>query len=62
MAVPSSSHAPTAGRHVLLAAPEMVNGAYYGRDEHVAPAACATEERTVRRLNKLAGLLVGRDA
>ncbi|MEI5102419.1 SDR family NAD(P)-dependent oxidoreductase [Streptomyces sp. PmtG] len=38
---------------------EIVNGAYYDRDERVEPAAAATEDRTVKRLNKLAGLLVG---
>ncbi|KOV68703.1 SDR family NAD(P)-dependent oxidoreductase, partial [Streptomyces sp. MMG1121] len=41
---------------------EIVNGAYYDRDERVAPAPAATEDRTVRRLNKLADLLVGRTA
>ncbi|MFD3478185.1 SDR family NAD(P)-dependent oxidoreductase [Streptomyces sp. NPDC058695] len=41
---------------------EIVNGAYYDRAEHVAPAPAATEDRTVRRLNKLADLLVGRTA
>ncbi|MFD0352234.1 SDR family NAD(P)-dependent oxidoreductase [Streptomyces sp. NPDC127110] len=43
-------------------ATEIVNGAYYDRSERVAPAPAATEERTVKRLNKLAGLLVGRTA
>ncbi|MFE0171302.1 SDR family NAD(P)-dependent oxidoreductase [Streptomyces sp. NPDC059002] len=41
---------------------EIVNGAYYDRAERVAPAAAATEDRTVKRLNKLADLLVGRTA
>ncbi|MFB7502526.1 SDR family NAD(P)-dependent oxidoreductase [Streptomyces broussonetiae] len=41
---------------------EIVNGAYYDRDERVDPAPAATEDRTVRRLNKLADLLVGRTA
>lgn len=41
---------------------EIVNGAYYERSERVAPASAATEERTVRRLNKLAALLVGHTA
>ncbi|MCM1973040.1 SDR family NAD(P)-dependent oxidoreductase [Streptomyces sp. G1] len=40
-------------------ATEIVNGAYYDRDERVAPAAAATDDRTVKRLNKLADLLVG---
>ncbi|MFF7295439.1 SDR family NAD(P)-dependent oxidoreductase [Streptomyces sp. NPDC008265] len=43
-------------------ATEIVNGAYYDRDERVAPAAAATEDRTVKRLNKLADLLVGHTA
>ncbi|MFJ3905786.1 SDR family NAD(P)-dependent oxidoreductase [Streptomyces sp. NPDC090025] len=38
---------------------EIVNGAYYDRDRRVAPAAAATEERTVRRLARLADVLVG---
>ncbi|MCX4671174.1 SDR family NAD(P)-dependent oxidoreductase [Streptomyces sp. NBC_01381] len=38
---------------------EIVNGAYYDRDERVDPAPAATEDRTVKRLNKLANLLVG---
>ncbi|MEV5873533.1 SDR family NAD(P)-dependent oxidoreductase [Streptomyces sp. NPDC052101] len=41
---------------------EIVNGAYYDRDERVDPAPAATEGRTIRRLNKLADLLVGRTA
>ncbi|MFD7627745.1 SDR family NAD(P)-dependent oxidoreductase [Streptomyces sp. NPDC059851] len=40
-------------------ATEIVNGAYYDRSEHMAPAAAATEDRTVKRLTKLADLLVG---
>ncbi|MFJ6782479.1 SDR family NAD(P)-dependent oxidoreductase [Streptomyces yangpuensis] len=43
-------------------ATEIVNGAYYDRDERVAPAPAATEDRTVKRLNKLADLLVGHTA
>ncbi|MEU0395704.1 SDR family NAD(P)-dependent oxidoreductase [Streptomyces sp. NPDC006208] len=43
-------------------ATEIVNGAYYDRDQRVAPAATASEERTVKRLNKLADLLVGNHA
>ncbi|MGA4843362.1 SDR family NAD(P)-dependent oxidoreductase [Streptomyces sp. G45] len=38
---------------------EIVNGAYYDRSERVEPAVAATEDRTVKRLSKLAGLLVG---
>ncbi|KAA6223985.1 SDR family NAD(P)-dependent oxidoreductase [Streptomyces albofaciens JCM 4342] len=38
---------------------EIVNGAYYDRDRRVDPAPAATEDRTVRRLSKLAGQLVG---
>jgi NAD(P)-dependent dehydrogenase (short-subunit alcohol dehydrogenase family) len=38
---------------------EIVNGAYYDRCERVEPAPAATEERTVKRLNKLADQLVG---
>ncbi|MGW0632801.1 SDR family NAD(P)-dependent oxidoreductase [Streptomyces sp. NPDC002758] len=41
---------------------EIVNGAYYDRDACVEPAPVATEDRTVKRLNKLADLLVGRSA
>ncbi|MGW2701787.1 SDR family NAD(P)-dependent oxidoreductase [Streptomyces sp. NPDC001340] len=41
---------------------EIVNGAYYDRDERVDPAPAANEDRTIRRLNKLADLLVGRTA
>ncbi|WP_405477155.1 SDR family NAD(P)-dependent oxidoreductase [Streptomyces sp. NBC_00009] len=41
---------------------EIVNGAYYDRAERVDPAPAATEDRTVKRLNKLADLLVGRAA
>ncbi|WP_327134477.1 SDR family NAD(P)-dependent oxidoreductase [Streptomyces sp. NBC_01343] len=43
-------------------ATEIVNGAYYDRSERVAPAPAATEDRTVKRLNKLADLLVGHTA
>lgn len=39
---------------------EIVNGAYYDRDERVEPAPGATDDRTVRRLGTLADLLVGR--
>jgi NAD(P)-dependent dehydrogenase (short-subunit alcohol dehydrogenase family) len=41
---------------------EIVNGAYYDRDARIEPALAATEDRTVKRLNKLADLLVGRSA
>jgi NAD(P)-dependent dehydrogenase (short-subunit alcohol dehydrogenase family) len=41
---------------------EIVNGAYYDRAERVDPAPAATEDRTIRRLNRLADLLVGRTA
>ncbi|MFD7326312.1 SDR family NAD(P)-dependent oxidoreductase [Streptomyces sp. NPDC059875] len=41
---------------------EIVNGAYYDRDQRVAPAPAALEKRTVRRLTKLADLLVGHSA
>ncbi|MEU4084989.1 SDR family NAD(P)-dependent oxidoreductase [Streptomyces aureus] len=41
---------------------EIVNGAYYDRDERVEPAPGATDSRTVRRLGSLADLLVGRTA
>ncbi|QWB21160.1 MULTISPECIES: SDR family NAD(P)-dependent oxidoreductase [Streptomyces] len=38
---------------------EIVNGAYYDRAERVDPSPLAAEDRTVKRLNKLADLLVG---
>ncbi|MER5687072.1 SDR family NAD(P)-dependent oxidoreductase [Streptomyces sp. NPDC002205] len=41
---------------------EIVNGAYYDRDERVDPAPPATEERTVQRLNKLATALTSHEA
>ncbi|PWI16940.1 short-chain dehydrogenase [Streptomyces sp. Act143] len=41
---------------------EIVNGAYYDRTERVDPAPAAAEDRTVRRLSRLADLLVGRTA
>ncbi|GAA0445236.1 SDR family NAD(P)-dependent oxidoreductase [Streptomyces olivaceiscleroticus] len=43
-------------------ATEIVNGAYYDCDQRVEPASAATEERTVKRLNKLADSLVGHTA
>lgn len=41
---------------------EIVNGAYYERDARAEPAPAATEDRTVKRLTKLADLLVGHNA
>lgn len=41
---------------------EIVNGAYHDRGERMEPAAGATAERTVKRLNELADQLVGRFA
>lgn len=41
---------------------EIVNGAYYDRGERVALAPAAVEDRTVKRLSRLADLLVGRAA
>lgn len=35
------------------------NGAYFDRDQGVAPAPAATEDRADKRLSKLADLLVG---
>ncbi|MFI6770443.1 SDR family NAD(P)-dependent oxidoreductase [Streptomyces sp. NPDC050355] len=43
-------------------ATEIVNGAYYDRDERADPAPAATEDRTIKRLNKLADQLVGHHA
>ncbi|MGG2464108.1 SDR family NAD(P)-dependent oxidoreductase [Streptomyces sp. RGM 3693] len=43
-------------------ATEVVNGAYYDRDQRVDPAPAATEGRTVKRLSKLADQLVGQHA
>ncbi|MFG2758015.1 SDR family NAD(P)-dependent oxidoreductase [Streptomyces wuyuanensis] len=43
-------------------ATEIVNGAYYERDQRVDPATGATDERTVKRLNKLAAILVRQTA
>ncbi|MGW9174403.1 SDR family NAD(P)-dependent oxidoreductase [Streptomyces decoyicus] len=40
-------------------ATEIVNGAYYDRDQRVEPAQAATEDRAVRRLSKLADQLIG---
>ncbi|MFE2065216.1 SDR family NAD(P)-dependent oxidoreductase [Streptomyces sp. NPDC059467] len=59
-----SSPAEGAAHVVRLCDPavEIVNGAYYDRDARVEPAPGATEDRTVRRLNKLADLLVGRSS
>ncbi|WP_351222287.1 SDR family NAD(P)-dependent oxidoreductase [Streptomyces sp. NPDC002133] len=41
---------------------EIVNGAYYDRDQRVEPAPGSTEERTVKRLTKLADVLVHQNA
>ncbi|WP_103507595.1 SDR family NAD(P)-dependent oxidoreductase [Streptomyces sp. SM13] len=41
---------------------EIVNGAYYDREHRVPPAPVATEPRTVKRVTKLADLLVGHTA
>ncbi|KOU35538.1 SDR family NAD(P)-dependent oxidoreductase [Streptomyces sp. WM6378] len=43
-------------------ATEIVNGAYYDRDQQVDPAPAATEGRSLQRLNNLASLLVGHTA
>ncbi|GAA2686264.1 SDR family NAD(P)-dependent oxidoreductase [Streptomyces lunalinharesii] len=43
-------------------ATDVVNGAYYDRDERVEPAPGATEGRTVKRLTRRADELVGRHA
>ncbi|GLW01831.1 SDR family NAD(P)-dependent oxidoreductase [Streptomyces lavendulae] len=62
--IEGESAAEGAGHVVRLCDPgtEIVNGAYYDRDERVAPAAAATDDRTIKRLNKLADLLVGHTA
>ncbi|MEU7576387.1 SDR family NAD(P)-dependent oxidoreductase [Streptomyces sp. NPDC041068] len=56
--------APAAGaEHVVrLCDPalEIVGGSYYDRSERVAPAPAAGEERTVKRLTRLADVLIGR--
>ncbi|WEB44567.1 SDR family NAD(P)-dependent oxidoreductase [Streptomyces yunnanensis] len=41
---------------------DVINGAYYDRDQRVDPAPSATEDRTVKRLTKLADQLVGQHA
>ncbi|MGW7369803.1 SDR family NAD(P)-dependent oxidoreductase [Streptomyces sp. NPDC054841] len=43
-------------------ATEIVNGAYYERSERVDPAPGATDDRMVKRLNKLADVLVRHNA
>ncbi|MFC5800067.1 SDR family NAD(P)-dependent oxidoreductase [Streptomyces formicae] len=55
-----ASPADGAARIVRLCDPatEIVNGAYYDRDQRVDPAPGATDDRTVKRLNKLADVLV----
>lgn len=60
----AGSAAEGAAHGVRLCDPavEIANGAYHDRGERVDPAPAATEDRTVKRLNKLADLLVGRTA
>ncbi|WP_327705659.1 SDR family NAD(P)-dependent oxidoreductase [Streptomyces decoyicus] len=60
-AISGGSAAEGAGHVVRLCDPavEIVNGAYYDRDQRVDPAPAATEDRTVKRLTKLADQLVG---
>ncbi|GAU71368.1 putative oxidoreductase [Streptomyces sp. NBRC 110611] len=59
-----ASAAEGAGHVVRLCDPatEIVNGAYYDRDERAEPAQAAAEDRTVKRLTKLADQLVGQQA
>ncbi|AZS69859.1 short-chain dehydrogenase [Streptomyces lydicus] len=63
-AISGASAAEGAGHVVRLCDPavEIVNGAYYDRDQRVDPAPAATEDRTVKRLTKLADQLVGHNA
>nr|WP_009995291.1 SDR family NAD(P)-dependent oxidoreductase [Streptomyces clavuligerus] len=52
-------------RHVVRLcdpAVEIVNGAYYDRDRRMDPAPGATDERTVKRLSRLADTVVGHTA
>ncbi|MFD4246806.1 SDR family NAD(P)-dependent oxidoreductase [Streptomyces sp. NPDC058525] len=58
---PALTPAEGAAHVVRLCDPavEIVNGAYYDRGSRREPAAGATEERTVKRLNRLADQLVG---
>jgi NAD(P)-dependent dehydrogenase (short-subunit alcohol dehydrogenase family) len=41
---------------------EIINGAYYDRDERVAASPATAEPRTIKRLNKLASQLTGQPA
>ncbi|WP_432000114.1 SDR family NAD(P)-dependent oxidoreductase [Streptomyces sioyaensis] len=63
-AVSGVSAAEGAAHVVRLCDPatEIVNGAYYDRDQRVEPAQAATEDRTIKRLTKLADQLVGHGA
>ncbi|MGW2635007.1 SDR family NAD(P)-dependent oxidoreductase [Streptomyces chattanoogensis] len=63
-AVSGASAADGAAHVVRLCDPatEIVNGAYYDRDQRVEPAQAATEDRTIKRLTKLADQLVGHSA
>ncbi|GFE27579.1 hypothetical protein Sliba_80320 [Streptomyces nigrescens] len=60
-AINGASAAEGAAHVVRLCDPatEIVNGAYYDRDQRVEPAEAATEDRTVKRLSKLADQLIG---
>ncbi|MFF8788162.1 SDR family NAD(P)-dependent oxidoreductase [Streptomyces sp. NPDC015125] len=60
-AISGASAAEGATHVVRLCDPatEIVNGAYYDRDQRVEPAQAATEDRTVKRLSKLADQLIG---
>ncbi|MEW9519724.1 SDR family NAD(P)-dependent oxidoreductase [Streptomyces tubercidicus] len=60
-AISGASAAEGAAHVVRLCDPatEIVNGAYYDCDQRVEPAQAATEDRTVKRLSKLADQLVG---
>ncbi|MGY4975508.1 SDR family NAD(P)-dependent oxidoreductase [Streptomyces nigrescens] len=60
-AINGASAAEGAAHVVQLCDPatEIVNGAYYDRDQRVEPAQAATEDRTVKRLSKLADQLIG---
>ncbi|QHC23108.1 SDR family NAD(P)-dependent oxidoreductase [Streptomyces sp. GS7] len=58
----AGASAEEGARHVVRLcdpAVEVVNGAYYDCDQCVDPAPAATDARTLKRLNKLAGQLVG---
>ncbi|MFG2288139.1 SDR family NAD(P)-dependent oxidoreductase [Streptomyces sp. NPDC048595] len=63
-ALNGTSAAEGAAHVVRLCDPavEIVNGAYYDCDQRVEPAPAATEDRTVKRLTKLADQLVGQHA